>query len=106
MYKLLWNLENWAAKSMSPFCVVFGYILCYLLQRLVFFKIQTSKHKAAPCQKKNSTRENDTLGSDGFSGKGKERGHGTKIFVENQTQISASKSLMTLKIKLFSVLST
>jgi len=74
-----------------------------LLQLSFFFFIQTSKHKAAPCQQKKGKGKNDSSDSCGFSGKSIERGHGTKIFVEKQTPFSVNKSLMTLRTKLFSV---
>lgn len=66
---------------MSPFFAVFVTlicILCYLLQLSLKKKNQTSKQKALPCQKKNSKGKNE-LDSDGFPGKGIERGHGTKL---------------------------
>lgn len=73
--------------DVSLFCCLRLHFMLFVAAVLFSLKFRLA-NKAAPCQKKNSKRENDSLDSDGFSGKGNERGHGTKIFVENQTDFS------------------
>lgn len=71
---------------MSPFFCCFYNINLYFMQLSLYLlqlslkkKNQTNKHTAVPCHKKNSKGKNDSLDGDGFSGKGTEKGHGTKL---------------------------